>query len=80
MFMKELSDIQIKNINGGLGFAKLLASMTVGAVTGALRGVAGGPAAMVGGAILGAGMGAAGVAIHDAAEIAEKNKAAEQRQ
>lgn len=71
--MRAISGNEISEISGGLSLGKLIASVTVGAITGAVRGIPGGPVGMVGNAIFGAGMAAAGVAVHNAAAIAEQN-------
>ncbi len=72
--MRELKLSEAIDVNAGLSFGKLIASITVGCFTGALRGIAGGPVGMIGGAIFGAGMGAAGCAITDAATLAEQKR------
>lgn len=74
--MRELTLNEITEVDGGIkiSIGKLIGSMVVGALGGALRGVAGGPLVMIGGAIAGAGMGAFAVATYDAHEIYQENQ------
>lgn len=51
----------------------MFAAVTVGAITGALRGIPGGPLGMIGSAVFGAGMAAAENAMVDAAQIADND-------
>lgn len=67
--MKKITKQELKDINAGLGLGKLIGSIAIGAITGALRGIPAGPAGIVGSAIFGAGMGAATCAITDAGSL-----------
>lgn len=72
--MRNLTEIQIQQINGaGIHIGKLIGGMVSGALAGLIRGIPGGPVAMIGSAIAGAGMGAVAVAVNDAAEIKHRN-------
>jgi hypothetical protein len=71
--MREIEQSRIKEVSGGISFTNLVATMVTGAVAGALRGIPGGPVAMIGSAIFGAGMAAAGTAIVDASTIHDVN-------
>jgi len=62
-----------KSSGGKISVGKLFGGMVIGAITGALRGIPGGPLAMFGSAVAGAGMGAFAVAMNDAAEIKSQN-------
>lgn len=72
--MKTLNQNEMNEISGGISFGKLIGSAAVGAIGGALRGIAGGPVGMISGAIFGAGMGMASCSIMDATTLYEQNK------
>jgi len=73
--MKELAKEEMREIGGGgVSAGKLVTAMVGGALTGALRGIAGGPLMMIGQAVAGAGMGAYMVASYDAANLYVENQ------
>jgi hypothetical protein len=69
--MKMLPNEQVLLVSAGVKISttKLIGAIVGGAITGAIRGIPGGPIGMIGNAVAGAGLGAFTVAAYDAGQI-----------
>lgn len=67
--MKELSEVELSAVSGGVSFLKVIGGAVFGAITGGFMGfVSGGPAGAIAGAGYGAYMGTAGTLVKEGAE------------